>query len=416
MSIDNPELVGPQIEIADKNINSPQEKTPHEQNVEKVRKVWDEVDKDRKMSVDERRVREMVIQKGILPISGESQRTPEDQDKELGRTITEALNSDEFLSRLKEFEDKDRNAVIGASLEYMTLHRQGDGLDEFLNSLKNGRVDNESISKGLIKSIAQKLEIEDIHSPESQRKIFDYYYTRTEVEGYVFHGFNGAFEESIRKNGLNPSERMWDWEDLARVQEIGAKRGKNMLLGWGFINSKDKTFYESSGDNTYRYAYASPEWFAQFTSEGFHVKNTPDRKQAYYRRDYESAKKNILELCDEMQSSKPEDITNRKAYPNITDQERVQITDFFEKYWKIFAGEKSSPKAALIKNSAVHPLSEELKRKDYELNLEFLSETGVEYAIDFLRRDAHDASIDSSIKPEDITIVDLPEYSQVHPV
>jgi hypothetical protein len=35
------------------------------------------------------------------------------------------------------------------------------------------------------------------------------------------------------------------------------------------MNSKEKIYVASNSDNIYRYAYASPERFAQFTCEGW---------------------------------------------------------------------------------------------------------------------------------------------------
>jgi hypothetical protein len=76
-------------------------------------------------------------------------------------------------------------------------------------------------------------------------------------------------------------------------------------------------------------------------------------KKAYYKKDYSAARKNIDLFCDKLMSNE-EDIKAGKKYPNITEEQRESIINFFEKYWELLCNNKDSkPKVALIPKKIV---------------------------------------------------------------
>ncbi|QQG44781.1 MAG: hypothetical protein HYW86_02605 [Candidatus Roizmanbacteria bacterium] len=347
--------------------------------------------------------------------------------------ITNYLNSNEYIDKLQRFDERHRSEVIGLTTEYFILHPDGQGADDFVRDLQ--KVDlgdyekDHKISKLLADSIAQRLGINDVTSREAVEQIYNYYLDSVIVNGVYFHSFNGAFELSIRANGLTTDQRLWDWEELRRISEIGEKTGRSMLLGWGSLNSKGNISYASTTRDSYRYAVASPEWFAQFVSEGFHIPNNEPQKKAYYRGDYEQAKQNIEELCNKMQSSRQEDIDARKSYSNISMEERTEILSFFEKYWKVFRGTNSQPCLALINCSM---FDDDPVNYPAHVKEDFGSLT--EYVRDYMHSAGNnpkvfeiikslrynisggvDKQTEVNISPEEIEIVKLPEYSKVFP-
>ena len=212
--------------------------------------------------------------------------------------------------------------------------------------------------------------------------------------------------------------RFWNWEELNHIKAICSKAGHAGVLGWADLNSQGKISIADNTDNLYRYSLASPEWFAQFVSDGFHIPaNKPYDKKAFYKRDYSSARKNIELLCEKMMSSSEIDILNKKAYPNITLEEKNEILNFFEKYWKIFANEKSIPKCALIKRFSINRTNEIKTYKEYcklaqDLNFDDYS---LERAIDFLiSSKEHDTQLETNIDFKNILLINLPEYNKIH--
>jgi len=345
------------------------------------------------------------------------------------KMISAELNSKETLEVIKSFSEENRDKIVGEALYYLTLFPENTSLEKYLKELK----DNEHLAKWgdslkfqqkkielLIVSATEALGLKDPESPEAKEKIYEYFVKKHYAEGYFFHSFNGVFDGSVREKGLDPKTRQWDWEELNHLRAICSRAGESRILGWGDLNCQGKVSIADYTDNLYRYGIASPEWFAQFTAEGRHIPvEMPYDKKAYYKRDYPAAKKNVTMMCDRLMSRQEADIKARKAYPNITAEERDYVMSFFEKYWQILAAENSGPKCALIRRSAID--RDTPHAKTYREHCEFAKELNfddysLEEAVYLLTAPSeHDTQIEEPISPENILIVDLPEYRKVHP-
>ncbi|MFZ2189576.1 MAG: hypothetical protein WA057_02070 [Candidatus Magasanikiibacteriota bacterium] len=345
----------------------------------------------------------------------------EEDDDTLENRLNKQLNSPEFLEFLISFPENLRAKILALSVEYYTIHRDGFGFNEYLKQLKeiaplldkpNGELYfDRSKYRLIIESIAKKTNVDDYNSDEGRQAIIKYLDENYFKNGFYFHGFNGAFESDIRKQGLSPTERPWDQKDIEEIQAIGKKTGETMLLGWMSINSENAFFISDNMDKTYRYSCASPEWFAQFVACGRHIPaDTPSYdKDAYYRRDYEAAKQNIILLCDKLTQKKP----------SINPDERAKLLEFFEKYWEKFCNEKSLPKVALINRGAIeengrpHKSYEEFSQDGGFLLLK--DEPFLEYITSIMEPWYHDFSKKTPIPPSEIKIVSLPAYNNVYP-
>lgn len=204
---------------------------------------------------------------------------PKPERKLLVENLNGILNSEDYLKYLRGFDHEARCKAIGQTIEYGVIHPDLYQIGTHLDTLKEAGLDfsrtdtGKIISESITKSIAAKLGLgTNLDDPEVQAKIFDYYVKNVDDGGVFYHGFNGSFEDQIKAQGLKAEDRMWDWKELERIHEIAKKAGWGMLLGWGMLNSQSKISYSHGTDNLYRYAVASPEWFAQFTAEGWHVK------------------------------------------------------------------------------------------------------------------------------------------------
>lgn len=360
----------------------------------------------------------MTSDESSKPTLPETRLTPD--RKSFAADMSRFLNADRYIDYLSQIrEPKQRPKVIGLTLEYGILHPDLFRVEDFLRGLKIEGEGQEAASWLMANSVADKLDV-DLDLVTSKEKIFDYFVKQTVTDGVYYHGFNGVFEDQITKQGLSPGVRLWDWAELEKVAAIGAKAGNGMLLGWGMLNSKGRTSYTATTRDVYRYATASPEWFAQFVAEGFHIPIDPAKKEAFYRRNYKTARQNVIDVCNRMQSAKAEDVMAKKAYPNMSDEDRESLLNFFEKYWNLLVGPKSQPCVALIEREAVlgGKYPSETFAHISRVDRKTPEDEPISDAIDFMR--AMDGMhIDQQTKlhvpPSKIAVVRLPEYTRVFP-
>ncbi len=353
----------------------------------------------------------------------------ESEKNPLESKMSEALNSAEYLQALEKFPNNVRERIIGDTVQYLILFQgESEKLPEYMKGLQEvapllSELNGEGLFEDakvnvLLRSVAEKLHIQSWQDTESKEKIYSYFRENYIEKGYSFHGFNGAFEQLIRTHGLDPEMRTWNWDDLNHVRDIFTKAGWRMALGWS-IYDKGKFSIADEAKNMYRYAVASPEWFAQFVAEGYHVPNEePYDKKAFYRRDYAAAKKNVELACDALMSRSEEDIRQGKTYPNITQGEREDIMKFFEKYWQLLGSESSKPKLALIKKEAINlsqytfdsyaDFSETMERRS---SYHYSFEDAISAILDPV---SIDGKYNRTISPKDILIIDMPDYTKVH--
>ena len=324
-----------------------------------------------------------------------------------GKTIDEVFGEGEFVEYLLRLLPKGRDKAIGKVIAYFLLHPDGFGLNTFLSVLPYADLSQDkTIAPLLADSLKNELGLSDLESLENKERVFAEYVLRTCKEGYCYHGFNGVFEGRILSEGLSHESRAWDPEDLQRISAIGRKRGMGMILGWADINSDGNFFVSATPRNLYDYAVASPEWFSQFCAGGMHVPQESHRKQAFYRRDYDTAKMNVEDLCEKTQG--------------MSLDEKIEILSFFEKYWAAFTGENAIPKVALIKRKAISDYLAE-SMSFHEIATAFCedpSELTVAKAIELtLGMDEYrlDVPVSKTISASQFSILTLPKYGDIMP-
>ncbi len=348
----------------------------------------------------------------------------------LEERISRELRKAETIEQINAFPEDIRNLMVGEIVEYCILMQDSHNIDVpgYMNRLQaigplpkqfGSSMDYKKAKLTmLIQMVTEKLALQELESNESKEKIYSYFANNFIKNGYLFHSFNGAFEENIRSEGLDPNKRIWDQEELDDISGICAKAGEPRVLGWENLNSRGQVSLSDNVKNLYNYGLASPEWFAQFVSEGFHIPiEEPYDKKAYYKQDYKAARRNIELLCERISSRDEGDIKARKAYPNITETEKEKILAFFERHWKMLVTENSQPKCALIKRSALG-----LDRSTADTYAEY-SKLGLPngtndqfvQSIGLMLLSSHnDLQLDKSIPLEEIKIVSLPEYNSIH--
>ncbi len=363
-----------------------------------------------------------------IDISGEQLESNE--EKEFSEMISSYLNADSFVEKVGQIEyESQRSVFIGEVVEYLVLHRDAEGADAYVDGLLKRKETKLEKCDLLIESVKNKLGIEvsdnDL-SDEEAEKIYQYIYERMLRDGYVFHGFNGALETSVRENGLDQSKAPWDTAELDEIGEIGKEYGVNLVgqhyahIGQERFTSSGKNYYDETSQFFYSYAANSPEWFSQLCNVG---KN----RGTYHKRHYEEAKANIEECIERMKA------ISSRGHPRLfTAEDEQKILGFFETYWQRFTGEGAGLKLALVRRGAITKTG--LYDNKYETDLASESWSVVKNAqpseYDDLDKRPQNIRLISylihsighggnqhvtyTIPPEYITMVDLPAAEKVY--
>lgn len=190
----------------------------------------------------------------------EDTRTVSDSEKTC-ENISKYFMSAMFQEQIAEFPDNHRNGIVGVILEYYVLHPDGFQIELFISDLRDTDYGNpevgmlSSTSKMqkellLYKSVLKRLNLTEPLTLYDTKAAFEYIRERVLVQGFVFHGFNGMFEQSIREHGLHPGKVPGDIAELKHINEIGARHGNSMLLGWQSINSEGKVYFDNTAAHT----------------------------------------------------------------------------------------------------------------------------------------------------------------------
>ncbi|MDB5204315.1 MAG: hypothetical protein JWP09_343 [Candidatus Taylorbacteria bacterium] len=304
----------------------------------------------------------------LPPTEIPSEQSESIEENKFSEMISQYLNDDSFIEKLSQIKyESQKGNFIGEVVEYLILHRNTEGVDVYVDGLLNRKETKFEKGDLLIESVKSKLGIETLNndlSDEEAEKIYQYIYERRLRDGYVFHGFNGVFEASIRENGLDQSKASWEFAELEEVGEISRAYGVSLVgqhyanIGEERFTSSGKNYYDETSQFFYTYAANSPEWFSQFCNVG---KNNG----TYHKRHYEEARANIEECIGKIKA-RP---VSERARPFTGDDER-KILDFFEKYWKKFVTESPGLRLGLVHRKAITETPFDKNKYERDLNRE----------------------------------------------
>ncbi len=279
--------------------------------------------------------------------------------------IEDYFESDEFFDALspvaKYFEmDDSKDGLrlveyfINIAINYARLFRNNEsfstiGLSNFIKKAANkiASMDinmiisissnyelNNYVSKLYIDELLSKLDLnrESLKDENYKKSLCAYIIRNLKGKDYKYHAFNSVFLDSILANGINPSVNFTPQHEINIINDIFEKSGISMVFGWQKLNCDSKVSYSMTPSVSYYYGTNSPEWFAQFTGQGFPF-NPSDkyRKDAYVQGNYDSAKNNLLTLMKEH---------------NFSSSDQECVISFFEKNWNIYANK--NPILAII--------------------------------------------------------------------
>lgn len=124
-----------------------------------------------------------------------------------------------------------------------------------------------------------------------------------------YHGFNAVYTDSIKKNGLNPSAKFHQGEEINEIYQIWEKTNEHVDHAEADQNRISVT---PNPDVAYRHALLSPEWFSLFNLD--------------LRLDH---------------------LANALTGDRLNDAEKQKVLNFFNHWWDKLAT-KENPKIAMM--------------------------------------------------------------------
>lgn len=177
-------------------------------------------------------------------------------------------------------------------------------VEDILNHVTNA---HDILNYALIK-IKEKLGIVD-ESVKSKNILIEYINEKYIKEGYFFHGTSSVQIESVKKLGLTAQNSYLDFDIIRKINNMfenhgmyRAFEGKAGEIKWFNFCITDSPFH------AIYYANQSPEYLSRFCANGIHMHdlNKYDN-EAFWRRDFDTCKKNVLNLMESNNFSKEEE-------------------------------------------------------------------------------------------------------------
>mgnify|MGYP004538344099 CR=1 FL=1 len=205
--------------------------------------------------------------------------------------------------------------------------------------------------------IRLKLNLIDKTSNENKRKILSYLYEEYIVNGYMFHSFPSAFKELVEENGIDAKDYSYPVFYMKKLYYIFKNHKYDEMIPEYLLGGINSISITDSPAMAYYYAFRSPQYFCNLVATSKYYKdNASYDYEAYYRKDMESCRNNLLFLAKHL---------------NMTDKEKDTVITAFEKQWNLLDASNSLPEIAFIsrkdvgKNS-LDDIDEIIKKSRYE--------------------------------------------------
>lgn len=248
----------------------------------------------------------------------------------LNRQIEKLRGQVDFIKYKNNFEyaamcDK----YISAMFKYCIILRDDVGVEEYLE-LKT----DEEREKYLEKRIAEKLNIPEESIPTRKKDILEFAYTNYNLNGFLFHSTNSYSISQIEKKGfIGGDSESWNRADIDAMNALVDKYEPNQSILKIAAVQSNGWYYNDNASQILYYSTNGPEWFGRMCGNciDYHYIVPKEDKNAFERRDYDTALRNIE--------------TYMKKH-NFSEEDRVTYLGYFNKYWEMYG--KSEPSLLLI--------------------------------------------------------------------
>ena len=269
-------------------------------------------------------------------------------------------------------------------------------LEKISNTYNNHQDLVLSLNNLLINTISKSLNITDKENLSNQKQILMYLYDKYIVNGYCFHSFPSHFKNIIDEVGLDQSVDFKQLNNLKKINYIFNNHNYKNIISRNLKESANAIYITDSPAMAYYYAFRSPYYLAEITSISPYYKNiTSYDKEAFYRKDYESCKVNLTNLCN---------------HTNMTEKEKNTVLKAFNKIWNDLDMSTSSPCIAFIKRKDL--------AKDYLSNIEEIINSVGKIELTYLVSKITDSKYPiirrfSSIDALNLSIITMPSYREI---
>lgn len=337
------------------------------------------------------------------------------------------FNSDSFINELRPLKDilnsqkVNQNVnlieyIIGKAIQYFIIFDNGDKsimnevssfvgkITEFMSKenissvFSNSKLDK-YVNELYLDTILAKNNItkESLIDDDKKVKLYQYMVSHITNRKNKFHAFNSASYESIKEHGLNPNFKVTKEEEINDINRIFESYGISMIFGWHQLNCVGKVSYANTPSVMYYYAANSPEWFSQFTGQGFPFDsfNIEYNRSAFLEGNYAAAKNNLEMLMSDKKFAR---------------QDKDTVFEFLERSWKTYAN--NNPMLVIIPEKTANNnfeywtnqlLTDPYYRDDIRHAL------GLCFAINSNK----DCQTSEIINVDDAMFIELPKYSEV---
>ena len=286
--------------------------------------------------------------------------------------IENYLMSQEFKNYFFKLDFECQRRAIAAVIMYSIALQDETKMidyDDCMGFIKRSYFRND---RRLLEIISKKLWIKK-WNPEYEKKMKEYIYDKIYLNWYVFHGFNGAYEELIKNNWLSASIRLTPEEEIRELWLLMRKYQEafdTYHIAW---KDSERIYFDYAAHNVWDYANHSPErfWLLIHTFK------------LYYYWDNKIPDENIVQGMEKFFKAK-----------NITENDKIRIKELFDKNRKLYWNWQ--PTLAMIKLQSVDDCINEYENLDYE--------TLLGLAFNQINR-----SVNRDIPIEDIKIVHFPK-------
>lgn len=337
------------------------------------------------------------------------------------------FNSDSFINELRPLKDilkrqsVNQNVslieyVVGKAIQYFIMFDNGDKsimnevssftgkITDFISKentfsmLSNSKLDG-YVNELYLDAILAKNNMtkENLTDDDKKVQLYQYMVRHIAIRKNKFHAFNSASYESIKEHGLDPKFKITKDDEINHINQIFESYGVSMVFGWHQLNCIEKIYYSNNPSVAYYYAANSPEWFSQFTGQGFPFNNFNIEYScsAFLEGDYVAAKNNLEIL-----------MSNKK----FTRQDKDTVFSFFDRSWKIYAN--NNPMLAIIPDDSA---SDDFEYWTNQLLTEPYYRDDIKHALGlcFDINSNTDCQTSEVINVDDAMFIELPKYSEV---
>lgn|GEM_PF-4040311 len=205
--------------------------------------------------------------------------------------------------------------------------------------------------------IRLKLNLTDKTSNDNKRKILSYLYEEYIVNGYMFHSFPSAFKELVEEKGIDAKDYSYPLFYMKKLYYIFKNHKYDEMIPDYLLDGITSISITDSPAMAYYYAFRSPQYFCNLVATSKYYKDNPCYDyEAYYRKDMEACRNNLLFLAKHL---------------NMTDKEKDTVITAFEKQWSLLDASNSFSEIAFISRKEVgkdslDDIDEIIKKSKYE--------------------------------------------------